>query len=491
MKLKIFHKLIALNIFLIVVLTGVFLTFNYFSNQSLLSNAMNGVDREVSKIFSMELAKHYEQYESWDEFTARPKLWEDTVNGTFFRVFFSLMPKQNLPPVTEPDVQSELPEIEAQEIKANAQSPEQCAPSFGSYYQRLSLLDEKKSPIINAEMKKKDVFLYPVKVNGQVVAWLEVGKINVDVLPLASHFFNEQLKNSTWAISISALVAIFFSVLFSRHITSPIKELTRASNSITRRDFDYTVRVNTADELHTLGESFNQVGSELKRYESQQKQWIMDISHELRTPLTILMGEVNAICDNVSQFDQSALLSIQEEVQHIKRLVDDLHDLSAMDAQNFKLEKQKIDLNALVQFHAQRFSDFLEGKNIQLQTNLATESLLVWGDKDRLSQIIINVLENNCRYTSSPGKVRLSLFKKTGCVVLVTEDSGPGVDTKELKYLFDRLYRVEPSRNRRIGGVGLGLSICKKIIESHGGRISAFESTLGGLGIRIELGPAE
>jgi two-component system sensor histidine kinase BaeS len=179
------------------------------------------------------------------------------------------------------------------------------------------------------------------------------------------------------------------------------------------------------------------------------------------------------------------LASLAEEVNHLAALVDDLQALALADAGALNVVKEPLDLTALVEQVAESFRHRLAERGVTLEPLLA-QGVTVTADAQRLRQLLHNLLENSVRYVEDDGRVRLTLRGGRGAVLML-EDSGPGVDDAQLPQLFDRFFRVEGSRSRATGGAGLGLAICRNIVDAHGGAITAAHSGLGGLAIRIDL----
>jgi len=297
----------------------------------------------------------------------------------------------------------------------------------------------------------------------------------------------KQSEMNYWLGALGGCIATLFSYFLSRHITAPINLLNKGAQKIALRDFTTHISIPTNDEFKDLACSVNNISKELSKYDLRQKQWLMDISHELRTPLTILYGELEAISDGVITLDNEAIKSLQEEVTLIMRLVNDLHQLSVIDKANFECEKNKINLTQLINHQITKFKSKFVLKNIKLLSQLPHKSVIINGDYDRLSQVIQNILENGLRYIDSPGKLIINTELINDHIHIFFQDSGPGVTEAALPQLFDRLYRTDESRNRKTGGVGLGLAICKNIIQAHDGNIFATLNEFGGLSINITL----
>jgi two-component system sensor histidine kinase BaeS len=224
----------------------------------------------------------------------------------------------------------------------------------------------------------------------------------------------------------------------------------------------------------------------LEKYEKMRQQWISDISHELRTPLSVLRGELEAVQDGVREMNRETLDSLHAEVLQVSKIVNDLHELSLADSGSFSLNKAPIDLLLILKNTLRNFRTRFEKQQIDLQEDLASEApLRILGDADRLTQVFANLLENTLRYANAPGSLRVWIHRAAKQLTLYFDDSGPGVPAESLAHLFDRLYRVDKSRSRTRGGSGLGLSICKSIVDNLGGDIRAAASPSGGLRIEI------
>jgi hypothetical protein len=223
MRFKLVHKMILLNVGIIVVLTSAFLSLSYFTSKSMYSNALNGIDHEVMRVLSAGLSEHYQQQGSWQAFIDNPAQWRETVDRTFFSVFFQLMAEvakergEGYPPGPPPGFQ-DMPEWDF---------------PFGTFIQRLSLLDaQKKNVLIAPEIFNEAATYRAIKVKGKTVAWLRVGSINVDMLPLAQYFFNQQLRIVYLSAVIGGLFAVFLSVVLSRQLKPSLPKRGKSPSGI-------------------------------------------------------------------------------------------------------------------------------------------------------------------------------------------------------------------------------------------------------------------
>lgn len=351
---------------------------------------------------------------------------------------------------------------------------------------RLSLFDEKKHPVFEKQASAEKYTLREIVSKEKTAGWIGLRKEENLSNPLDAQFLRSQEKLFYLMGGIILIPALLVSFFLARHLLAPIRELAKGTQALTSFRFDTTIAVRSKDELGQLALDFNRMAQTLKKYEEMRRQWISDISHELRTPLAILRGEIEAMQDGIRKMDGETLDSLHAEVLRINRLVDDLHLLSLADSRNLDIRKDSINPMRILQRTAERFRSRFSSQNIAICFDPQTcEDMILIGDEERLEHVFCNLLENTLRYTDSPGELHIRSGFSEKEIFFVFEDSAPGVPDESLERLFDRLYRVDKSRSRVMGGSGLGLSICKEIVESHRGKISAEHSSVGGLKIKI------
>ena len=285
------------------------------------------------------------------------------------------------------------------------------------------------------------------------------------------------------------LVSIGIAFLLSRHLLAPIKRLSEAAEALGDRNFSTRIPVVSKDELGTLAIRFNTMAEKLETYERNQQQWLSDISHELRTPLSVLIGEIEALQDGIRKPDKASLSSLCAEARHLSKIVNDLHYLSLSEAGTAPMEMNIIKplpvLSQAIYFFQNRMVN--NEMSVEVLLDPAAADLQMKGDRDRLMQLFTNLLENALNHTNKPGALTIRQTNSGRQLTIIFEDTGPGVSELALPRLFDRLYRADPSRNRKTGNSGLGLAICKTIVENHNGKILAQNSEKGGLKIEIRL----
>ncbi|MEI6262598.1 MAG: ATP-binding protein [Deltaproteobacteria bacterium] len=360
-------------------------------------------------------------------------------------------------------------------------------PIFGIEH-RLALFDAQKGHVVGRAEFTADHTLQEIAVNGETVGWL--GLRNEDSLsdPLDIAFLKQQSRIFYIVGAIALVLAAVVAFLLSRHLLAPVQQLINGARSLTSRKFDTRINVNSSDELGQLAVDFNLMAQTLEQYEQLRQQWISDIAHELRTPLSILRGEIEALQDGIREASSHRLESLHDEVVHISKIVNNLHDLSLAESAALRIKREPVNLALAVRTCLNKFQGMFNRRGIVIVDELGdTETITIHGDKDRLMQVFSNLLENTLRYTDSPGCLTVRNICATSSVLLLFADTKPTVPTEALNRLFDRLYRVDQSRSRAHGGSGLGLSICKTIIEAHDGTITAQHAATGGLQIEIML----
>ncbi|HLO16189.1 MAG TPA: ATP-binding protein [Anaerolineales bacterium] len=281
--------------------------------------------------------------------------------------------------------------------------------------------------------------------------------------------FNEALGYATLAAIIAAIA---LSLYLSSSITAPVKAMSLATQHIADGHYKERVPVRGEDELAQLAMRFNQMAEKLDQVELMRRQLIGDVSHELRTPLTAIKGSMEGLIDGVLPATEETFQQIHAETDRLNRLVNDLQELSRVEAHAYELNLQLLDVASLVNTVAKRLSSQIEAKQIVLRFELAPDLPQVVVDPDRAIQILTNLVANAVQYTSDAGRILISAKPTNGEVQISVQDTGIGIPKEHLPHIFDRFYRVDKSRSRRAGGgSGIGLTIARALVEVHGGRI--------------------
>jgi two-component system sensor histidine kinase BaeS len=327
---------------------------------------------------------------------------------------------------------------------------------------------------------------YRVEYAGEDIALLKSWNTERFGSALGSRFRTQQLYTTIWIGLACLLLAAVLSFYWSRAILNPIQAVMQGINKLSSGNYKEKIVHQRKDEFGALMNNVNALANTLEQTKSAKSRWFADISHELRTPLSVLLGEIEAMQAGVRPLDPKNLASLEQEALLLKHLIDDLYQLSVSDLGALRYEFKPIELNALMLRHCESKVVLAKEAKIAFSYSLDDE-LWIKADKNRISQLITNLLTNSIKYTDPGGIIRLALTRENDQVIILLEDSAPSVSMEVCKYLFEPLYRIEKSRNREQGGAGLGLAICKNIIHAHKGSITAKPSALGGLQIRVAL----
>ena len=269
------------------------------------------------------------------------------------------------------------------------------------------------------------------------------------------------------------LTAIIVSTFVTRRIIKPIQAMTKASQRIAAGHYQERIQPSGSDELARLAMSFNQMAHVLYQTEARRRRLIGDVAHELRTPLGNIKGIMEALQDGVFPAEPATFHDVEREVGRLQRLVTDLEELSRAEAGQIVLEPQRISANSLVRLVAQQLRPQFEDKEVNLMVELSEAPAEVEVDRGRMTQVLLNLLGNALQYSAAGGVVRLLVTRQPDTVIISVQDNGIGIAPEHLPYIFERFYRVDKSRSRAGGGSGIGLTISKYLVESHGGRLTA------------------
>lgn len=280
----------------------------------------------------------------------------------------------------------------------------------------------------------------------------------------------------------------------ARRITAPLRRLLPDIDRLGRGEYGVQTPIVSKDEFGKVAGAFNAMSSQLQRSEQVRRNLVADVAHELRTPITIVSGKLESLQLEGSAIEPERLLPLQDELIRLSRLVGDLHQLTLAEARKLPLELAETDMADLVRRIVDHLREDAARNGVRLawsRPGNAVKSVPV--DRNRMTQVLLNLLNNAIRYTPAGGEVTIALEAgaaqgEHGAVVrLKIADTGPGIEPERLPYIFDRFYRTDEARTRHGGGMGLGLAIAKQFVLAHGGTLEA-ESVLGeGSVFTIEL----
>lgn len=325
-----------------------------------------------------------------------------------------------------------------------------------------------------------EVFRLEIAPDGELVVYQGeeiVGTLFIDPVPTLELQLAEQVFFDTinWTLLITSVVAgiaaITLTVILSRRILHPVAALTLAARHMESGDFEQRVNVQASGEIGELAHAFNAMAEALNRHESLRRNMVTDIAHELRTPLTNIRGYLEAIQDGVLEANIDTVNMLHDEAVMLNQLIQDLQELALAEAGALQIDPRELAVESVVE---QTITAALPGarkKDVRLVSKLPDDIPVVYADQRRVGQVLRNLINNAITHTPADGEVTVSADIYPNEIEVTVHDTGEGIDSDHLPYLFERFYRADPSRSRTTGGAGLGLAIVKNLVESQGGRV--------------------
>jgi two-component system sensor histidine kinase BaeS len=353
--------------------------------------------------------------------------------------------------------------------------------------QRITLFDADGRYLAGRKPDAIPLVRRPIEVNGRSVGFLGVARSHrpSDAMALA---FLEQLRASLWwilgfAVAFSALAA----TLLARHFRRPIRQLAGGAAMLAEGRFEVRLPDKRSDELGELAHHFNTLAQRLDSAESARRQWVADTSHELRTPLAVLRAQLEAVQDGVRSASPDTVDAMLRQVLALNKLIDELYALARADVGALDVKPERLDLWQFASAHARGFEARLQAAGLQLELGAAPPRAQVLADPDRMRQVLDNLFENSLRYTTPGGRVHLHAEAAGSTLHLHLDDSAPGVPDAALSQLAQRFYRVDASRSRAHGGAGIGLALCRRLLEAQGATLGFAHSPIKGLRATIAM----
>lgn len=353
-----------------------------------------------------------------------------------------------------------------------------------------ALLDINENTVVGRYLEDQEYTKTKIVSNEETIGYLAISKRNQLTQGYEIDFIEKQ-QNYLWIIALIAMVLVTLVTLpLARHLVEPIRLISRSMHQLTQGNYKQSIQLKRQDELGQMARDYNELALTLAENDSARKRWLANISHELRTPVAILRCELEAMLDNIRPLTKENISSAHDEVKHLQRLIDDLNLLTSADIGGMRYRKQQENLSQILSSEEDKYRSYLASAGITLNLHILNSEMDVYVDRTRLYQLFENII-NNCIKYSAATQLNISLnvenINNQPMVILSFEDNGIGVEDAHLEHLFEHLYRVDASRNRKTGGAGLGLSICRLIVIAHQGEISAEHSLSGGLSIVVKL----
>ncbi len=325
-------------------------------------------------------------------------------------------------------------------------------------------------PVTNGEqwLSKSYILKVDNKVIGKLTAIYPEGLIDDE------YTFLQTIQLYIYAsVCLTIVLAIIFSLIFSKKLTSGLKKLSFATKELRQHNLNIRIPLSgLPTEVKELAISFNKLAESLAKEEMLRKQFTGDLAHELRTPLATLRSQIEAFQDGIWEPTPQRLQQCHEELMRLVRFVNEMEKLLAAENPQIRLEKVDLEAGSVVSALWEMFIPLCKQKGVDLLLREPLQEEWFKADKDRLMQILTNVLNNALKYTPEGKSVTLSvLSEEDDYVGFMIEDEGPGMSEDDIPHIFERFYRGDKSRDRKTGGVGIGLSIVKALMDAHNGVI--------------------
>jgi signal transduction histidine kinase len=289
------------------------------------------------------------------------------------------------------------------------------------------------------------------------------------------------LVDSWWQVlvggALAAGTALFVARLLAIGMTKPLRDMSHAARKMAQGDYGHRVHTTSRDEVGQLADAFNRMGAELANVERLRRDLVANVSHELKTPISALRARLENLLDGVEPSDPEVLQVMLQQTERLSRLVEQLLDLSRLESGDIPLDRREVDIEMLVREVASEV-EVSRSHLVTVRLDLPPEGPAVWGDRERIHQVLFNLLDNAVRFTRPGGEVVVSTRRAGDRCTVRVADTGPGIPAEHLPFLFERFYRVDQARTRGQGGTGIGLAIARSVVEAHGGTIRA-ESEVG------------
>lgn len=306
-------------------------------------------------------------------------------------------------------------------------------------------------------------------------------------------------RMSTYSGLFAAAVAGILALSLAKTISNPLQVMTRAARELLQGNFSSRINVNTTGEMEELVATFNQAVEEIektvkeqKRLQNLQQNLVANVSHEFRAPLTSIQGFAEAILDGHVKEDEkeNCLHIVLDNTRYLNRLVNDLLELSSIESGDIQLHWEHVSPISLAKRVVDSNQPKIQDKQIEMENQIDPNLPSIWGDEDRLFQVLNNLMENAIHYTPRGGTIKIKAVHQNEEIVFSVQDNGPGIPSEDISHIWDRFYKVDKSRNRAHKGKGLGLCIVKELVHLHQGRVSVHSIPGKGSTFYVFLPPA-
>lgn len=424
---------------------------------------VNTRDRDAMADAIQALESVYQRDGNWQSLAGQPRYFRRVIEDSLSRAGLN-PPRQPPPP---PRGSRQLPPPQPQQRLVHA------------------LLDADKQPIAGRYPEGRNYTYLPLRHEQAIVGFLAISQREHLTAGYDLSFVTDIQQRLWWWGSVLVGLCVLLTYPLARHLTLPVRRITAAVHNLTKGHYDEPLDIQRKDELGALVNDLNTLTTTLAANHQARDRWLAEISHELRTPLTVLRGQLEAMEDGVRPMTADAISLARKEVEQLQRLVEDLQTLSRLDLGALSYQMQSLDLREWLPGWLHRHDDTLSKQGIDWTLDDGNGDMQVQGDPVRLQQLVDNLVTNTVRYAKGATCLHWRLHADNNGIQLSAEDNGEGVSDDDLARLCEPLFQsVGHAQNR---GLGLGLTICRRIVEAHGGTLTPFHSDKGGLGVRILL----
>lgn len=293
-------------------------------------------------------------------------------------------------------------------------------------------------------------------------------------LPEIEASLKEMYQISVISLFFVSLLGLVVSYVTAKYVALPLMRMNRAAKVIANGNFEERVDVTSSDELGELAQSFNHMAESLQVHEKVQKDFIANISHDLRSPLTSMQGFLTAMLDGTipPEKQERYLKIVLEETERLSRMTQSIVELSRAQSSAILLEESDFELNELIRWNIEMLEPQLEEKNVQIRGIYEAEQTMVHGDRDKISRVLQNLLSNAAKFSPQNGVIEVETTLDKKKVLVSVKDEGPGISEEDQKYVFDRFFKTDTTRNMDKTGSGIGLAIVREFLQAHGETIT-------------------
>ncbi|WP_070000017.1 sensor histidine kinase [Cellulosilyticum sp. I15G10I2] len=315
--------------------------------------------------------------------------------------------------------------------------------------------------------KSYDLILNDIKIGTLVTGYVGPYYFNDEEL-----VFIKAFNTLFIIIGIGSLILVFIlGLIISLRISKPLNKIAKKASLLSEGKYKEKLKdVSNTKEIDVLIETINNLSEALENKEKLQKQLTQDVAHELRTPLTSVQGHMEAMIDGIWEMTKERLTSCYDEIIRMRRLIGSIEDLSGIENENVLIHKEDFDISKLITRLLNNYENEFFTKHIRVKYN--PKEVSIYADQDKMSQVVNNLITNALKYSDNNGEISIDIANHQKTTEIRIKDTGIGIDELDLPHIFERFYRVDKSRNQKTGGVGVGLTITKAIIEAHGGTVT-------------------